>query len=78
MPANTPRGYPYPLPVEPVAEGAQAIRNLADALDAKVGLRPHPDAPADGRRRLHFFRHPSDLLSPDARALWALERRRLQ
>jgi len=35
MPANTPRGFPYPLPAEPVAEGAQAIRNLAEAIDAK-------------------------------------------
>lgn len=35
MPANTARGFPYPLPTEPVAEGAQAIRNLAEAVDAK-------------------------------------------
>jgi len=34
MPASTPRGFPYPLPTEPVAEGAQAIRNLAEALDS--------------------------------------------
>ena len=33
MPANTSHGLPYPLPTEPVAEGAQAIRNLAEALD---------------------------------------------
>jgi hypothetical protein len=33
MPANTPHGLPYPLPSEPVAEGAQAIRDLAEALD---------------------------------------------
>jgi hypothetical protein len=32
MPANTPRGLPYPLPTEPVAEGALAIRNLAEAI----------------------------------------------
>jgi hypothetical protein len=37
MPANTTRGFPYPLPTEPVAEGAQAIRNLAEAVDAKQG-----------------------------------------
>jgi len=40
MPATTPRGYPYPLPTEPVAEGAQAIRNLAESADAKVGWVP--------------------------------------
>lgn len=40
MPANTSRGYPYPLPTEPVAEGAQAIRNLAEAVDAKGGIVP--------------------------------------
>jgi hypothetical protein len=34
MPATTPiSGLPYPLPTEPVAEGAQAIRNLAEAID---------------------------------------------
>lgn len=33
MPANTPHGFPYPLPTEPVAEGAQAIRNLAEAVE---------------------------------------------
>lgn len=38
MPANTTRGYPYPLPTEPVAEGAQAIRNLAEAVDTKEGM----------------------------------------
>ena len=33
MPSTTPRGLPYPLPTEPVAEGAAAIRALAEALD---------------------------------------------
>lgn len=33
MPATTGKGFPYPLPTEPVAEGAQAIRNLAEFLD---------------------------------------------
>lgn len=32
MPANTSHGLPYPLPTEPVAEGAQAIRNLAEGI----------------------------------------------
>lgn len=36
MPASTPIGLPYPLPTEPVAEGAQAIRNLAEAVDAEL------------------------------------------
>lgn len=36
MPGATPRGYPYPLPTEPVAEGAQAIRNLAEKIDVSV------------------------------------------
>lgn len=36
MPANTPRNFPYPLPTEPVAEGAQRIRELAEALDGNV------------------------------------------
>jgi hypothetical protein len=38
LPANTPRGYPYPLPTEPVAEGAQAIRNLAERIDSNSAL----------------------------------------
>jgi hypothetical protein len=39
MPNTTvPRGLPYPLPSEPVAEGAVAIRNLAEAIDPKLGL----------------------------------------
>ena len=36
MPSATPRGYPYPLPTEPVAEGAAAIRALAEKVDANV------------------------------------------
>lgn len=38
MPANTPLGLPYPLPTEPVAEGAQAIRNLAESVDGRLGV----------------------------------------
>ena len=40
MPSNTPGGLPYPLPTEPVAEGAQAIRNLAEAVDSKLIAPP--------------------------------------
>ena len=29
-----PAAFPYPLPTEPVAEGAQAIRNLAERIDS--------------------------------------------
>lgn len=35
MPSTTPKlALPYPLPTEPVAEGAAAIKNLADRLEA--------------------------------------------
>lgn len=47
MPATTPRGYPYPLPTEPVAEGAQAIRNLAESLNVPALLSTQTLA-ADG------------------------------
>jgi hypothetical protein len=33
MGANTPGGYPYPLPTEPVRDGALRIRELAEATD---------------------------------------------
>lgn len=37
MPANTPvRNLPYPLPTEPLTDGANAIKNLALALDTLV------------------------------------------
>jgi hypothetical protein len=42
---NTPHGYPYPLPTDPVAEGAAAIQALAeavDALDARVQIIRKP------------------------------------
>jgi hypothetical protein len=32
--AITPYGYPYPLPTDPVAEGAAAIQALAEKIDA--------------------------------------------
>ena len=52
MPANTPKGFPYPLPTEPVAEGAQAIRNLAEADDRRsplyAELKPQAAYPASG------------------------------
>jgi len=34
MPAQTPRGFPYPLPTDPVSAGASDIKALAEALDA--------------------------------------------
>lgn len=37
MPANTPRGYPYPLGTDRVADGDDAIHNLALAIDAQLG-----------------------------------------
>lgn len=36
MPAQTALGFPYPLPTEPVAEGAAAIRALAEADEARA------------------------------------------
>lgn len=42
MPGTTPRGFPYPLPTEPVAEGAQAIRNLAESIDRRYRGRLTP------------------------------------
>lgn len=53
MPANTTRGLPYPLPSEPVAEGAQAIRNLAEAVDpllaAGTPSATPPASPVNGQ-----------------------------
>ena len=34
MPGTTPKGFPYPLPTEPLKDGADAIKNLATALDS--------------------------------------------
>jgi len=40
MPGTTANGLPYPLPSEPVKDGAVAIQNLADALQVRGhGLR---------------------------------------
>ncbi len=36
MPGTTPSGLPYPLPSEPVRDGAVAIRNLAEKLDPRA------------------------------------------
>lgn len=36
MPSQTAGGLPYPLPTEPVKEGAVAIRNLAEATDRRI------------------------------------------
>lgn len=33
MPATTPGGLPYPVPGDPIANGADDIKNLANALD---------------------------------------------
>jgi hypothetical protein len=56
MPSETPiAALPYPLPTEPIADGATAIRELAEALDPKVGVVPAldlPAAPVDGQRAI--------------------------
>ena len=36
MPGTTPNGLPYPLPSEPVRDGAVAIRNLAEKLNPRA------------------------------------------
>jgi len=36
--ANTARGYPYPLSSDPVAQGATAIQNLAQAVNDRAGV----------------------------------------
>jgi hypothetical protein len=37
--AATASGWPYPLPTDPVAQGAQAIKDLADLLEIRVSAR---------------------------------------
>lgn len=46
MPSQTVGGLPYPLPAEPVRDGAVAIKNLATAADnvAAWSVRPTTDA----------------------------------
>jgi len=39
MPGMTAGGLPYPLPSEPVRDGAAAIRDLAEAIEARGGGR---------------------------------------
>lgn len=34
---NTASGYPYPAQSDPVAQGATAIQNLANAIESKLG-----------------------------------------
>lgn len=38
MPANTPLGYPYPVGTDRVADGDDAIHELALAVEGKVGV----------------------------------------
>ena len=37
--ANTPNGFPYPAPTDPVSQGADAIRALAEALDPRAPIQ---------------------------------------
>src|SRR5262245_739598 len=39
MPANTAKGYPYPLGTDRVMDGDDAIHNLASAIDTKLGAQ---------------------------------------
>lgn len=38
MPANTPKGYPYPLGTDRLMDGDDAIHALATAVDTKLGV----------------------------------------
>lgn len=38
MPANTAKGYPYPLGTDRLMDGDNAIHDLATAVDTKLGL----------------------------------------
>jgi hypothetical protein len=38
MPGNTTYGYPYPVGTDRVADGDDAIKALADAVQAKLGV----------------------------------------
>lgn len=38
MPANTPKGYPYPLGTDRLADGDDAIHALATAVDTMIGV----------------------------------------
>jgi hypothetical protein len=38
MPENTPKGYPYPLGTDRLADGDDAIHSLATAIDTRLGV----------------------------------------
>jgi len=38
MPANTPKGYPYPLGTDRVTDGDDSIHSLATAVDTRAGV----------------------------------------
>lgn len=38
MPANTAKGYPYPLGTDRLMDGDDSIHNLAEAVDSKLGV----------------------------------------
>ena len=38
MPANTAKGYPYPLGTDRVMDGDDSIHSLASAVDTRVGV----------------------------------------
>jgi hypothetical protein len=41
MPANTAKGYPYPLGTDRVMDGDDAIKNLATAVDSKLPAKTY-------------------------------------
>ena len=56
MPAATPKGYPYPLGGDPVAQGDDAIKALAERIDARLPMATAAaraniaDVPANGTK----------------------------
>jgi hypothetical protein len=67
-------GLPYPSPVDPVAQGADAIRALAEAIDTK--LLTHPQTlqykflPVSYTCTTAFANVPNALLTIDVKAGW--------
>jgi hypothetical protein len=80
MPGTTPNGLPYPLPSEPIADGADAIKNLALALDLPLMARlltAAGQSVGTAQAAIHFdaldfFMGPSGISYDNSTGLWTL------